>query len=62
MDISDKVKELQNEISNISAEEKMIVARIKELKSLVEQKKKREDSLSLLKEEEANLMKELGLL
>ena len=62
MDISDKVRELQNEISNISAEEKMIVARIKELKSLVEQKKKREDSLSLLKEEEANLMKELGLL
>ena len=62
MDLSDKIRELQSGIEQISAEERLISSRLKELKSLFEQKKKKEESLKLLKEEEMNLLKELGLL
>lgn len=62
MDISDKIRELQRDLEQISAEERLIQTRIKELKSLIDQKKKKEESLKILKEEELALLKELNLI
>jgi hypothetical protein len=62
MDVSIKIRELRADIDSISDQEKVIKSRIQELKMIVEEKKKREANLVDLKKQEAELMKELGLI
>lgn len=59
MDISDKIRELKEQVGNASAEEKLVRSRISELKQLVEDKKKRDESLALAKQEEQELLSKL---
>jgi cell shape-determining protein MreC len=61
MDISDKIRELRSGIDASAAEEKLLRARINELKQLIAEKAKKDDSLAALKLEEAELLKSLGL-
>ena len=46
MDISDKIREKQNEIQTIAAEEKLLRGRIAELKQLLTEKETREKRIS----------------
>lgn len=62
MDISNKIREIRSDIELISNEEKVIKARLQELKMIVEEKKRREASLVDLKKQEEELLKELGLI
>jgi len=59
MDIREKCKEIKKSIEELSLEEKMIKKSIEELKNLISQKKKKEEILKSLKEEEIQLLKEL---
>jgi len=59
VDISDKIRELKEQVGNASAEEKLVRSRISELKQLVEDKKKRDESLALAKQEEQELLSKL---
>lgn len=61
MDISDKIRELRSGIDASFAEEKILRARINELKQLIAEKAKKEESLAALKAEEAELLKTLGV-
>lgn len=61
MDISNKVRELKDDIQKIASESKIVANRITELKFLVDEKKKKETELADLKLQEAALIKELGL-
>jgi len=61
MGVRDKLKELKNEIQDLSSRERAKRSDIVELKRLVEEKKKREESLKNLEQEESALLKELGL-
>jgi septal ring factor EnvC (AmiA/AmiB activator) len=60
MDISSKIKALREEAEKLSAEEKLIKARIAELKTVLAEKKKQEEQLAALKKEEAELLKLLA--
>lgn len=62
MDISGKIRVLQQEVDAVAAERKMVGKRIAELKALIERKSLEEKDLQSVKEEELKLMKELGLL
>jgi septal ring factor EnvC (AmiA/AmiB activator) len=57
--MQEKIKELKKDLEQLVAEERMLRSNIQELKSLVEQKKVKAESLKLLKEEEAKLLAEL---
>jgi len=61
MGVREKLKELKSEIQDLSSRERAKRSEIVELKRLVEEKKKREESLKLLEKEESALLKELGL-
>ena len=61
MDISDKIRELKSSNEASIAEEKMLKIRINELKQLIAEKAKRDESLNALKLEEEELLKSLGL-
>ena len=61
MSIADKIKDLTLEIQNIASDEKAAKNRCAELKNLVDEKKRRSEALKLAQDEEAALLKELGL-
>lgn len=61
VDISDKIRELRSVNEASLAEEKIVRARIAELKQLITEKAKRDDCLAALKLEEEALLKSLGL-
>jgi hypothetical protein len=61
-DILEKNKELKASIDQMSIEEKAIKARINELKNLIEEKKRKTVALDAAKQEEAALLRELGLM
>lgn len=59
MDINEKIKELKSSVSALDAEEQAARGRIRDLKSLVDQKKQKEANLAKLKAEEESLLAEL---
>ena len=61
MDINHKIKELKAEVQNLDTERQMTKNRITELKSLVEDKKRKLAEIEKLKAEEAELLAELGI-
>ena len=61
MDVNDKIRELKQDIDKITSEEQATKSRIADLKRLVDERNKKTASLAKLKEEEAALLKELGL-
>jgi cell division protein FtsL len=61
MDLSQKAKELQNEILTINDQIQFTNKRIAELKSLLDEKAKRQKLLDEAKAKEAELMQLLGL-
>lgn len=60
MDISNKIREKQAEVEKIAAEEKVLRGRIAELRQLLDEKIKREDSLAALRKEEEELLRQLS--
>jgi cell shape-determining protein MreC len=58
-DISDKIREVKESIDKAVAEEKLIKARITELRLLIDEKKKKDNSIAALKKQEEDLLKEL---
>lgn len=62
MDLTVKIAELREDISKKMDEERAIKSRIAELKQLLEEKKRREESLQSYRDQEAALLRELGLL
>jgi len=61
MNVDEKIKELKNAIDALSKEERATKGRIEELKKLINEKKRREETLANVKAEEAACLKELGL-
>ena len=59
MEMQDKIKEVKKDLEQLVAEERLVRANIQELKSLIEQKKNKAESLKNLKEEQAKLLAEL---
>lgn len=59
MDIREKIKIEKQKLEEIMASERMVKSSIEELKSLISQIKKKEETLKLLKAEEARLLAEL---
>lgn len=59
-DISDKIREQRGSVDKIASEEQLVRSRINELKQLIAEKAKRQESLEALKAEEAALLKQLG--
>jgi hypothetical protein len=57
--MQEKIKKNKEELDKLIAEERMIKSNIQELKSLIEQKKNKSESIRILKEEEARLLAEL---
>ena len=57
--MQEKIKEMKKDLEQLVAEERMLRANILEIKSLVEQKKAKAESLKALKEEQAKLLAEL---
>lgn len=60
MDIASKTKLIKEDVTRLDAEINNAKSRIQELKSLVDQKKTKEEKLAELKREEAELLALLG--
>ena len=60
MSLVEKLRQLKEEVEGTSLEERMIRGRLSELKALLAERQKRQESLAALKKEEADLLDQLG--
>jgi prefoldin subunit 5 len=59
MDISNKIREKKQELDEVVAEERLLRTRIAELKTIIAEHQKHQETLEKLKAEEAELLKQL---
>ena len=59
MDISDKIREQREAVQKIAADEQLVRRRIEELKQILAEKSKRQESLAVLLQEESKLLDQL---
>jgi hypothetical protein len=60
MDASDKVREMRDSIQKSATEAKSTRSRIEEIKTLLAEKKKRDEELAAAQKEEAELLAQLN--